>query len=172
MRQKTGRTADVVRTSHLFNFAGPLRYLWNTQITKLSFQGVGSRLYCFRLPLFHCKTQGCQMFRGLGEKDVHDFLKKRYIATELLQGLRHIPGHFACFLHLFLIDIIVVSFRYFMEYRDDGRDHLLGIEGLGDIPIHARGKTTRSVPFHGMRGHGDDRYVTMSRFLDTREFFL
>src|ERR1700733_9088307 len=67
--QKIGRTADVLRTSHFFNLAGPLGYLWYAQIAELSLPGVGSGLDCFRLPVFHGKPQGCQVFRSLGEKD-------------------------------------------------------------------------------------------------------
>jgi hypothetical protein len=46
----------------------------------------GSYLDRFRSPLRHCKTQACQMFCSLFEKDVHDLLKERFIPTELLQA--------------------------------------------------------------------------------------
>jgi hypothetical protein len=114
LRKKTGDTANVFGTPRFFNFAGPLQCLWNIQITKFPPQGVGGCLYCFRLPLLDCNKQGCQVFRSLVEKDVDDLPKKRFISTELLQGLRHIPRGFAFFLHLSFVFIdarIVAAFR-------------------------------------------------------------
>src|ERR1700733_13741375 len=63
--KKSSGTPDVVAPSHFFDLAGPLRYVWNTQVTKLSLQGVGSCLYGFRHPLCYGETQGCQVFGSL-----------------------------------------------------------------------------------------------------------
>jgi hypothetical protein len=72
LRKKTGYKANVFGASPLFNFAGPLQYLWNTPITKLPLQGVGRCLYRFRLSLLHSNQQGCEVFRSLVAKDVGD----------------------------------------------------------------------------------------------------